>query len=234
MTAFDDITIIVPVREGSSRIENKIFLPLDGEITILEWKIAQLLKVQKPERILVSSNSENVRKLADRMGVGYHQREDYLSVGHAATFSEVITGIVKDIPTNHFAWVTVVVPLMSPEEYTAGLKKYIEEVVESGRHDSLVAVNLLKEYFWNDNGPLNYQADRNHTISQHLPNIFRVTNGLYMSSKEHTLNLGYFLGPNPYKFQVSKLGGIDIDEQEDYEFSRMLLPYYKNLHGNPF
>jgi len=63
-------------------------------------------------------------------------------------------------------------------------------VVEGKANDSLVSVNLLKEYFWDDKGPLNYRADKDHTISQELPNLYRVTNGLYMRDKESTLKEG--------------------------------------------
>ena len=228
MTAdFSDISVVIPVREGSSRVRDKIFLPFDGELTLLDWKIQQLKAVQRPDLIFLSSNSERVKAAADHHGVSYLPRSDYLSVGHQASFSEVITGVVKDVPTDHFAWVTVVVPLMGPEDYREGFNRYVENVCGACEHDSLVSVNLLKEYFWDDHGPLNYKADRDHTISQELPNLYRVTNGLYMRSKKETLASGYFLGSNPYKFQVGKIAGLDIDEYEDYEMSVALKAMYK-------
>lgn len=229
MKIFDDITFIIPVREGSSRVQEKIYLPFGGK-TLLEWKISQLKLINPNIKILVSSNSERVKKIAKEFDVDYHDRSDYLSIGHQASFSEVITGIVKDINTKHFAWVTVVVPLMSPKEYLEGVMLYDKKVIKEKTNDSLVSVNLLKEYFWDDDKPINYRADKNHTISQELPNIFRVTNGLYMSSKEETMKRGYFLGQNPVKHIVSKISGIDIDEQEDYMISNHLYNYYMKLN----
>jgi hypothetical protein len=44
---------------------------------------------------------------------------------------------------------------MKPSEYREAFEQYLIEVVEKKTHDSLVSVNLLKEYFWDDNGPLN-------------------------------------------------------------------------------
>lgn len=222
---FDDITVIIPVREGSTRVKKKVHLPFHNEMSLLEWKIAQLLEVQSNSRILVSSNSEQIKQIAYQMGVEYHDRGDYLSVGHQATFSEVITGIVKDVPTNHFAWVTVVVPLMMPNEYEKAFSAYMDEVV-NGKHDSLFSANLLKEYLWDPEKPVNYEATRNHTYSQDLPDIYQVTNGLYMRDKQKTLEEGYFLGRNPLKHMVSKMAGIDIDEWEDYEFAKAMLPFY--------
>jgi len=218
--------VVIPVREGSSRIEQKIYLPFHDGLSLLEWKIAQLKEVQTPERIYLSSNAARVADIAGAMGVQFLPRDDYLSIGHQASFSEVICGVVQQLPTAHFAWVTVVVPLMHPREYAEGFDLYLQQVVEQGRHDSLVSVNLLKEYFWDDTGPINYRADRHHTISQELPNIYRVTNGLYMRSCADTLREGYFLGPNPLRHQVPKLAGIDIDEREDYEAALAMKSMY--------
>jgi N-acylneuraminate cytidylyltransferase len=124
--------------------------------------------------------------------------------------------------------VTVVVPLMSPKEYKKAFETYTEEVIKKKNNDSLFSANLLKEYLWYENQTINYQANKNHTISQELPNIYRVTNGLYMRDKESILEEGYFLGKNPNKFVVSKIAGIDIDENEDYEIAKSLLNIY---HG---
>ena len=217
-----DLGVVVPVREGSSRIKEKVLLPIDGHLTLLEWKLEQLCAVLPPERIYVSTDSEHLKRLALPYGVRIHDREPRLCRGHDATFSEVISGIVKDIPHAHIAWVTVVVPLMGPNEYRDGFRAYRERVIETSQQDSLFAANLLKEYLWWPDRPLNYHADRNHTVSQQLPDIYRVTNGLYMRDRVSILRDGYFLGAHPYKFLVSKVAGIDIDVFEDFQIVRSL------------
>jgi N-acylneuraminate cytidylyltransferase len=115
---------------------------------------------------------------------------------------------------------------MSPADYREGFEQYLQQVAGDGTHDSLVSVNLLKEYFWDDKGPLNYRADRHHTISQDLPDIYRVTNGLYMRSRDATLEEGYFLGPHPFMHKVSKMAGVDIDEYEDYQIALAMKQFY--------
>jgi N-acylneuraminate cytidylyltransferase len=226
MTKLEDISVIIPVREGSSRVRDKIYLPFGEDQNLVEWKVSQLLQVHRPDRIFLSSNAPRVGKIAEDMGVMFLPRSEYLCNGHKASFSEVITGIVADIPTPYFAWVTVVVPLMRPAEYLEGFESFLERVVQRRTHDSLVTVNNLKDYLWGADAPLNYRADRHHTISQELPDLFRVTNGLYMRSRDETLREGYFLGSRPYMHTVGKLSGIDIDEQEDYDMALSLKPLY--------
>ena len=231
MAVLSDISVVIPVREGSSRIQDKIYLPFGDGQNLLEWKITQLLEVHRADRIFLSSNSPRVENTAKKFGVMYLPRNNYLCEGHKASFSEVITGIVADIPTKYFAWVTVVVPLMRPSEYLEGFESFLEHVVRNGSNDSLVTVNSLKDYLWNAESPLNYRADKNHTISQELPDIFRVTNGLYIRSREDALRDGYFLGPRPYMHVVPKLSGIDIDEQQDYEIAVALKSLYDTIDG---
>lgn len=221
-----EITIVIPVREGSSRISKKVLQPFSDSWNLTEWKINQLLSFHDPDKIVLSSNSLNIKGIAKNMGVVYHERDKYLTDGHKASFSEVIMGIVKDIPSDHFAWITVVVPFMNPAQYMSAFETYRREVIDERNNDSLVSVNLLKEYLWSDEGPINYEANRYHTISQDLPDIYRVTNGIYMRDKASTLNDGYFLGKNPVKFQVPKIAGIDIDEIEDLDIAKALFPLY--------
>jgi len=228
MNNLDNLTVLIPVREGSTRIPKKVLQKFSGEYNLLEWKLNQLLAVINQNRIVVSSNSKNIESIANNMGVGYHKRNDYLSEGHQATFSEVITGIVNDIETKHFAWITVVVPLMRPDEYRDAFNIYFEKVVDSKNFDSLFSANILKDYLWDEDKPINYRADKNHTISQNLPEIYRVTNGLYMRDKKSTIDEGYFLGDNPYKFIVDKISAIDIDEYEDLIIAKSMIDVYKD------
>jgi len=213
-----DLAVVVPVRRGSSRIAEKCALPFGGEKTLVEWKLKQLIEVIEPSRIFLSSEDDRFLASGARLGVSLHKRPKHLAIGHVAPFCDVITGIVSDIPHAHIAWCTVVCPLMAPADYRASFQSYQENVIE-GKYDSLVGVTPAKEYFWSDNGPLNYEASRNHTISQDLPNWHRVTNSVYMASKELMIARQYFLGERVYLQTLPKLAGVDIDVIEDYHIA---------------
>ncbi|NMA96408.1 MAG: acylneuraminate cytidylyltransferase, partial [Clostridiales bacterium] len=53
------ISAIIPVREGSERVREKVLLPF-GNVSLYEWKISQLLQVLQPDNIIVSTNSERL------------------------------------------------------------------------------------------------------------------------------------------------------------------------------
>ena len=62
MNDFDDISVVVPVREGSSRVLDKIYLPFGPDKNLLEWKIDQLLQIHRSDKIFISSDSERSSK----------------------------------------------------------------------------------------------------------------------------------------------------------------------------
>ncbi|WOK37987.1 hypothetical protein [Sphingomonas sp. C3-2] len=221
-----DLGIVVPVRRGSSRIREKTLLPFGEEATLLEWKLSQLVTVIDPARIYLSTEDDAFLAMGDRFGVRRHKRDLHLAQDHIAPFRDVITGIVRDIPHDHIAWCTVVCPLMPPSEYLEAFRAYRDQVLD-GAKDSLVGVNLTKEYFWEEGRSLNYEATRNHTISQDLPDWFKVTNSIYMRDKASILRDEYFIGPAPVLHQLSKLSGIDIDYMEDYRMAQALYAIYQ-------
>lgn len=220
------ITAVIPARLGSSRVSKKVLLPFgDGE-TLLSWKIKQLKNVLPNDQIIVSSESSLVLDIANKLDVKCHERNPYLSDGHKASFSELIVGIVSEIEAEHIAWSTVVCPLMNENNFRDCFLAY-EKVISSGKKDSLVGVVEAREYYWNENGPLNYQANENHTISQELPNWYRVTNSIYMAPKETVLKYKYVIGPDPLLHVLPKTAGVDIDDWFDYELATALLRQQK-------
>lgn len=47
-------------------------------------------------------------------------------------------GVVKGIPKGHFAWITVVVPLMKPLDYKKAFELYFQKIVFDKEYDSLI------------------------------------------------------------------------------------------------
>jgi CMP-N-acetylneuraminic acid synthetase len=221
-----DLGVVVPVRRGSSRIREKCLLPFADKPSLIEWKLSQLVRVIDPPRVWLSSEDEDFLALGKPFGVSLHHRAARLARGHEAPFRDVITGIVEAIPHDHVAWATVVCPLMAPLDYAKAFTAYERQVV-AGKHDSLLGVNEARDYYWSDRAPLNYSADRDHTISQDLPDWFRVTNSLYMAPRALMLEREYFLGSRPLLHVLPKMAGVDIDTFEDYRIACALHTLYR-------
>ncbi len=221
-----DLAVVIPVRRGSSRIADKSMLPFGDAGSLIEWKLGQLRAVIDPARIYLSSEDDEFLDIARSMGATPLRRDDWLTVGHAAQMRDIIPAVVRAVPHAHIAWCTVVCPLMTPQEYLTAFRNYHAQVIE-GPHDSLLGVNMLKEYFWMDGRALNYEATREHIFSQNLPPLFKVTNSIYMLSREEMIRREYFIGENPVMENLSMLAGIDIDHMIDYRMARALHAIYQ-------
>ena len=221
-------TAIIPVREGSQRLKNKNILPF-GESNLLIHKIRQLKQVSSIDSIVVSSDSDIMLEMADKEGVKTHKRALEYSDDKTRSFNEVVENVVLGAEGDHILWTPCVCPMLDSINFENAIKTYKNEVVSNDYYDSLISVKLVKEYFWDEEKPLNYTMEH-HVISQQLPNWYSVTNGLYMAPRQLMLERKYFCGYTPFLFEVNKIAAIDIDDEYDLEMARAIYNYQnKNL-----
>lgn len=224
-----DFKIIIPVKGNSERVKNKNSLPFGDKPTMLEWKISQLLEVFKPEDIVISTDCEAFKQIAKQYGTLLHERKDirFSEQNHPQySFADLQVDIFSNFDVEHFIWAQTTSPLVSPNLYKEACLAYKAKVIESKEYDSLTFVNTTQEFFWNDVKAINYEANSKMPASQTLPIWYRMTHGIYMIPKELALKNRYYCGVNPYKMEVSKLAGFDIDTPEDYEICKALYPLY--------
>ena len=222
------ITALIPVRAGSRRLKNKNILPF-GDSNLLIHKIRQLKQVKEINNIVVSSNSDEMLAMAAAEGVGVHRREEQYCDEVSAPFSEVVKNICQNISGDYVMWAPCVCPLVGPLHYADAIKTYFENI-KNKNHDSLVSVTKFKEYLWDENGSLNYDAGKGHVPSQHLPDMWRIINGIFLAKREDMVAWAYWIGKNPYKYKIDKSAAVDIDDETDFEIAKHLYKTYYESH----
>lgn len=233
------ISAVIPVREGSRRLKNKNIAPFAGT-NLLIFKIRQLKRVKNINKIVVSSDSDKMLTMAKSEGVSTHKRAKEYCDEKTKSFGEVVEHIAKNVEGEHILWATCTSPLVFPKLYSEAIYKYFE-VIEN-EYDSLVSVEILKDYIWDENGPLNYELGKGHVPSQELPKLYIITDGILLAPRRDMIKWSYFHGSNPFKFVIDKRAGVDIDDGLDLEVAKAWLdmeesvsqidPYLKKLNGN--
>jgi CMP-N-acetylneuraminic acid synthetase len=223
-----DLAAVIPARLGSSRIKEKVFIDLGDGKSLLERKIIQLSKCLPLDRIIVNTESEQIADIARKCNAVVHFRDEIYSINHLKSFSELVVHVVKKIETKHIAWTPFVVPFLDETCFARAFANYKELVINKKDYDSLISVVEVKEYFWNKNKPLNYQANQNHTISQDLPQWFKATNGIYMASKKTMLKQKYVLGNKVFLNIEPNNTAIDIDTIHDVNMAKSYLNILNN------
>ena len=222
------IVAVIPARAGSRRLKNKNILPF-GDYNLLVHKIRQLKKVKDHGwiyGILVSSDSDEMLRMASDEGVDIHRREEKYADDVSVPFGEVVKNVCESIDATDILWAPCTCPLTLTVNYEDAIRIYKNFVPD--KNDSLVAFEIIKMFLWDDKGPINYGIGERHVISQNLPPMYRPTNGIFIAPRMKMIEWKYFHGANPYRFIMDKISSIDIDDEVDLVCARACLKWEKD------
>lgn len=213
------ITAIIPVKGHSTRLPNKNILPF-GNSNLLIHKIEQLKQVKEITDIVVSSDSDEMLKMAKDAGVMAMKRptkyaDESVPFG---MFLEYLSGV---LPNETVMWACATSPLVEPYLYEKAIKLYYEKIREG--YDSLITVLPCKSYYMDEKGPLNFKMGLEHKNSEFLNPIYHFTNGINICPKVKLAEWHYNYGPNPYRMEVNKREAADIDDIYDYVCAKAML-----------
>lgn len=214
------ITAVVPVRKGSVRVKNKNIKPFAGS-NLLKIKLEQLKKVNSIDRIIVSSDCPDMLNLASEAGVEIHSREKYFASSNANN-SEFFKNLGESIEAEYLMYSPVTCPMISRETYHECINRFQQAEVEN-----LVTVTPVKHHMWLDGAPLNYNIDTSPN-SQDLPDIYKITYGICLISKEDMIQYANVVTKNPTFYILDELESIDIDTEFDFMIAETIFNRVKN------
>lgn len=207
------LTAVIPVRAGSRRMKNKNIAPFNGT-TLLEHKIEVLKKVDKIDRILVTSDSDEMLAMAESHGTDTQKRPKEYCDEVSKSFGDMVSYVCSKIKTDHILWAPCTSPLISPRKFREALDLYPEAIKQG--YDSLVSVEPFKRYLWDSEKPVNYELGRKHVPSQQLPDYYVITAGIHIAPFGSVLKWSYIYGHHPYRMIVDKFTAADVDDELDF------------------
>lgn len=217
------IKAVIPVRKGSRRLPNKNILPF-GDSNLLIHKIRDLKKINKIDEIIVSTDSDEMIEMALKEGVGYQRRPDEYCDEKSKTFNEVVEYVASNTDTDILIWAPCVCPLVTIDSFNKAIDCFLNL---DSQYDSVISAMLLKEYLFNDCGPINFSTEK-HVPSQKLPNWHVITNGFYIANAKDMVDWKFVYGPKAMLIEISKIEAIDIDDKDDFEFAEYMYRKYVN------
>lgn len=227
-------TSIIPVKANSSRLPHKNILPLGNE-NLLTRKIRQVKESGIADRIIVSSDSEEMLEMARQMGVEAILRPQDLA-DESRPFSDLLAYFAELIEEGHLAYTCATSPFFDENLMHQSKEVYLQNL-QNG-YDSLIAIYKFRHFLLDEKGPFNFKPGRNHLNSQDLKPFDFFTNGIIYTPIENIAKYDYFYGPNPFRFEVNQKESLDIDTKEDYlsalafyEEERLLKQAYNLLGG---
>lgn len=216
------VVAFLPCRSGSQRVPQKNtrnFAGVDGGLTKI--KLNQLLECSEIDRIVVSTDDEKVADIANKIAQERGREIEVIErPAHLATSETSTDTLIKYVPTiinsGIVLWAHVTSPFVTAEIYKNAVQKY-HEVVNDKEHDSLMSVTKIQTFLWDENGPVNYDRNKEKwPRTQTLPEWYEVNSAFFISNIGTYIEMGDRIGRHPYLYELEGVESVDIDWQKDF------------------
>lgn len=203
-----NILAIIPARAGSRGIPNKN-IRIIGERPLIYFSIKNAIRADMITDIVVSTDSPEVRIIAQQMGVSVHWRDELLC-GDSVTLDAVIADAVpKDRSWDYVITMQPTSPTLRVETLDAAIQYAIDKDL-----DTVISVINAPHLSWGEKDGkkvMNYTERLNR---QYLPPCYMET-GAFVISKASVVTPKTRIGAKVDVFEVPKDESQDVDTFED-------------------
>ncbi|EQA4621614.1 cytidylyltransferase domain-containing protein [Campylobacter coli] len=135
-------TAVIPVKANSSRLPGKNIKPFGNE-NLLTRKIRQVKASNIADRIIVSSDSDEMLQMARDMGVEAIKRPIEFA-DESRPFGEFLIYLTELIKEGHLAYTCATSPFFDENLMINAKKEYLKALEND--YDSLIAIYKFKHY----------------------------------------------------------------------------------------
>ncbi|MBN2964204.1 acylneuraminate cytidylyltransferase family protein [Sulfurospirillum sp. T05] len=215
---------IIPARGGSKRLPRKNILVLCGKPLVV-WSVEAGLKSNYIDRVVVSSDDDEILEISKQHGAETIKRPDGLASDTAGSFD------VIEHAVNNFEKYDYIV-LLQP---TSPLRnaRHIDEAIgllEEKNADAIISVAEMDHSpLWantlpNDGSMKGFLRDEVLSKrSQDLEKFFRLNGAIYICKTDKLLEeKSFFLKENIFAYKMDRKSSVDIDEEIDFEMAKYI------------
>lgn len=218
---------MIPARIGSTRLKMKNLSLLNGKPLIYyAIKAAQDSKVF--DRVVLNSDSEIFKKIAERYGTEFYHRPEELG-GSTIKSDMVVADFIRKNTCNIVVWVNPIAPLLTGKEVKSIVGTFLDK-----KYDTLFTVKSEQVHCNYKGHPLNYSQDKIFEQTQDLepvhPFVYSIMmwrTELFLKRMEDKGN-AFFSGRVGY-YEVDKLASIIVKDKNDLLLAEMLMSADENL-----
>lgn len=208
-------------KAGSTRVKNKNYRPFYENLSLTDILMKKLLKVLDKKDIFLSSEKEEVSKVADKWGINFILRDEKYTKLETNTV-DVVRNVCKDVPgEDDILYCSCMDPLFN--DYEKMFKTW-ENIKYD--YDSLNVVYPLKNYYLDPSRqPIGFGFGYWHKYSQYMPPIYQISWATEILTRDCIKTCGYMVGQNPYWYDAYN-PTVDIDTEQDWELAQIIYKYY--------
>lgn len=215
------IAAIVPAKKTSVRVKNKNFKKF-GRSCLLEYKIKCLKKVKNIDKIIVHSDSNLAKKIAEKNNVSFIMRQSYFA-SNKCSGSEFFKNLAETVNSQYIIYSPCTAPFIRKQTCEKIINFFLRN---KKKYDSVMTINNLYHHMWFKNKPLNYKLNKSPN-SQQLTPAQKITYGFSIIEREKMLKNKNVLGPKAFLWPVDEIEAVDIDTDYDFFVAEQILKYKK-------
>ena len=220
------VVAIILARGGSKGIPRKNILNFCGK-PLIAWSILQALNTPEIDEVYLSSDSEEIRNIAEEYGAKTIVRPDEIS-GDMAKSESAIEHALRELGSSLeiVLMLEPTAPLRKPNDFSRGIQQFRAEGWDSGFSGAELADFLI----WKRNNQgilesINYDYKKQGPRQERQPDF--VENGaIYFFKPEIFLKYKNRFGGKIGIYMMEFWQSFEIDDPEDWTFVELLFKTY--------
>lgn len=219
------LLVVIPARGGSKGLKNKNLLMLGGK-PLIAWTIEAALHSTYVDKVIVSSDSSEIRELANKFGAETpFSRPNYLSDDEALSI-DVILHAIQNLP--FFEYVCMLQPT-SPLRTNENIDDAFSLILTENANSCVSVTKSEQSPFWtfsiSENGKLQslFDIDKLPARRQELPDTYYLNGAIYIAKTSWLLKSKNFLTNETIPFIMSNDISVDIDTKSDFETAEKVI-----------
>ena len=224
-----NIVAIIPARAGSEGIPSKNIIDFCGK-PLLAWSVIHALQTTEINSVWVTSDGDDVLKVAENYGANVIKRPKNISSNIATSESAWIHAL-NEIEKNHDKIDLIVgMQATSPIREPGDLSLAINTLIENN-YDSLLSVSELEDYFiWEiHNGiprPVNYDKNK-RKMRQNIGKSYLENGSFYIFKPAILETENNRLGGKIGTYILKKHKMFQVDNFEDLKLCESIMKGYE-------
>ncbi len=215
------IYAMIPARIGSTRFKMKNLAMLNGK-PMIAYAIVAALSSKVFDRVIVNSDSDVFRSIAEEYGAEFYLRPEHLG-GSSVKSDDVVQDFINKYPSDVVVWENPIAPLQTIEDIRNTIQYFL-----SNDLDSLFTVKEEQIQCVYENKPINYIEQDKFAQTQDLTPVCPFVPFIMMWKTDTFLNslkergYAFFSGKVGY-FPVSRLSSVIIKYEDDFRIAEILI-----------
>lgn len=216
---------IILARGGSKRLPRKNILNLAGKPMIV-WSIEAGLKSKYIDKVIVSSDDNDILEIAKQFGSDIIKRPSTLASDTATSFNAIKHAIDNVERYDFIVLLQPTSPLRTAEQIDEAI-----ELRENKKSNAIVSVCKMDHSpLWSNTLPKDgsmssFLPDEiKNSRSQDLPNYYRLNGAIYICQTDRLLKEeSFFIKDNIFAYFMDRRSSIDIDDEVDFKVAEVLM-----------